>query len=55
MSSKSKSLRAFASSRETQIEEASPALLPKLRFPDSQDESHAKPRSREEDNEGGMQ
>jgi type I restriction enzyme S subunit len=33
MSSKSKNLRAFASSRETKTEEAKPALVPKLRFP----------------------
>jgi len=33
MSYKSKNLRAFASSRETQKEEATPALVPKLRFP----------------------
>jgi len=33
MSSKSKSLRAFASSRETQNEDEKPALVPKLRFP----------------------
>jgi type I restriction enzyme S subunit len=32
MSSKSKNLRAFASSRETKNEEAKPALVPKLRF-----------------------
>ena len=34
MSSKSKKLRAFASSRETKKEEAKPALVPKLRFPE---------------------
>ncbi len=34
MSSKSKNLRAFASSREIQKEKAQPALLPKLRFPE---------------------
>ncbi|GAB4166535.1 MAG: hypothetical protein Fur0032_04030 [Terrimicrobiaceae bacterium] len=34
MSSKSKPLRAFASSRETQKEETKPALVPKLRFPE---------------------
>jgi type I restriction enzyme S subunit len=34
MSSPSKSLRAFASSRETQREEAKPVLVPKLRFPE---------------------
>ena len=33
MSSKSKTLRAFAPSRETQKEDAKPALVPKLRFP----------------------
>jgi type I restriction enzyme S subunit len=34
MSSKSKSLRAFVSSCETQKEDAKPALVPKLRFPE---------------------
>lgn len=34
MSSKSKNLRAFASSREAQKEEAKPVLVPKLRFPE---------------------
>jgi type I restriction enzyme, S subunit len=34
MSSKSKNLRAFVSSCETQKEEAKPALVPKLRFPE---------------------
>jgi hypothetical protein len=52
MSSPSKSLRAFAPSRETQREEAKPVLVPKLRFPEFRDESHAKARSHEE--EGGM-
>ena len=37
MSYKSKNLRAFASSRETQKEEATPALVPKLRFPEFRD------------------
>ena len=54
MSSKSKNLRAFASSRETKKEQAKPALVPKLRFPEFRGESHAKARSREED-EGGVQ
>lgn len=34
MTKESKSLRAFASSRETKKEEARPALVPKLRFPE---------------------
>jgi len=34
MSSKSKNLRSFASSRETKNEKAKPALVPKLRFPE---------------------
>ncbi len=54
MSSKSRSLRAFASSRETKKEEAKPALVPKLRLLEFGEEHHAKARSREED-EGGMQ
>ena len=53
MSSKSKNLRAFASSRETKKEEAKPALVPQLRFPQSQNKSHTKARSHEE--EGGLQ
>ncbi len=52
MSSKSRSLRAFASSREKKNEEAKPALVPKLRFPEFGEEPHAKARSREEDEEG---
>ena len=51
MSSKSKKLRAFASSRETQKEEATPALVPKLRFPEFQNQPHAKARSSEEEGE----
>ena len=54
MSSKSKNLRAFASSREGQKEEARPALVPKLRFSEFWEESHAKARSREVE-EGGME
>ena len=54
MSSKSRSLRAFASSRKTKKEEAKPALVPKLRFPEFGEEPHAKARRREEE-EGGMQ
>ena len=54
MSSKSKNLRAFAASRETQKEEAKPALVPKLRFPGFWEEFHAKARSREVE-EGGME
>ena len=53
MSSKSKNLRAFAPSRETQKQEAKPALVPKLRFPVLREESHTKARSHEE-TEGGM-
>jgi hypothetical protein len=34
MSSKSKNLRAFVSSCETKTEVATPALVPKLRFPE---------------------
>jgi type I restriction enzyme S subunit len=37
MSSKSKNLRAFVSSCETKKEEAKPALVPKLRFPEFRD------------------
>jgi hypothetical protein len=50
MSSKSKNLRAFASSRETKNEEAKPALVPKLRFAEFRNREvwHAKPRSSEE-------
>lgn len=39
MSSKSKTLRAFASSRETLKEEATPALVPKLQFPEFRDKA----------------
>ena len=53
MSSKSKNLRAFVSSCETQKEQAKPALVPKLRFPEFWGISHAKERSSEE--EGGFQ
>ena len=49
MSSKSKSFRAFASSRETQKEEARAVLVPKLRFPEFQNQPHAKARSSEEE------
>ena len=52
MSSKSKSLRAFASSRETKKEGVTPELVPKLRFLEFRKEPHAKARSREE--EGGF-
>ena len=54
MSSKSKNLRAFASSRETKKEDSKPALVPKLRFSEFWEESHAKAQSREVE-EGGMQ
>lgn len=53
MSSKSKNLRAFASSRETKKEEATPALVPKLRFQGFQNQPHTKARRHEE--EGGLQ
>ncbi len=49
MSSRTKPLRAFVSSCETQKEEATPALVPKLWFPEFRGKSHAKPRSREEE------
>jgi hypothetical protein len=48
MNSKSKSLRAFVSSCEPQKEEATPALVPKLRFPEFRGKSHTKARSHEE-------
>ena len=48
MSSKSKNLRAFAASRETKKEGVTPELVPKLRFPEFWEESHATARSREE-------
>ena len=51
MSSKSKNLRAFASSRETKKEEAKPALVPKLRFQGFQNQPHTKARSSEEEGE----
>jgi hypothetical protein len=54
MNSKSKNLRAFASSREPQKEEETPALVPKLRFPEFRKEPHAKARSSEGE-EGGIQ
>ena len=54
MSSQSRNLRVFASSRETKKEKAKPALVPKLRFPEFGEESHAKARSREEEGGGGM-
>jgi hypothetical protein len=53
MSSKTRNLRVFASSRETKKEGARPSLVPKLRFPKFRGESHAKARSREEEG-GGM-
>ena len=53
MSSKSKSLRAFASSRETKKDDGTPDLVPNLRFPEFGEEFHAKARSREVE-EGGM-
>jgi type I restriction enzyme S subunit len=37
MSSQTKTLRAFASSRETQMEQTKPKLVPKLRFPEFRD------------------
>ena len=49
MNSKSKSLRAFVSSCETKKEDAKPALVPKLRFPEFREEPHAKARSSEEE------
>jgi hypothetical protein len=52
MSSKSISLRAFASSRETKKESGKPALVPKLRFPEFGEGFHAKARSREVEEEG---
>ena len=48
MSSKSKKLRAFASSRETKKEEAKPALVPKLRFPEFRRTEEWKPITLEE-------
>jgi type I restriction enzyme S subunit len=48
MSSKSKNLRALASSRETKNKEAKPALVPKLRFPEFRGKEPWKPVTLEE-------